>query len=284
MLAVYSVIILFATAAGATCGMGGGVIIKPLLDALSPYTSFQINLISALCVFCMAASSLVKHFASKRKSLLINAVAASLGALVGGVCGEFIFDAVTSAARSGLGASADMQIKIIQNAVLALLLVLVLIYMLLREKKGSSAQPLTVTAGNFVKVFAACCALGLISTFLGIGGGPINVCVLCIVLRAGTKDVTVYSLLTVFFAQAAKFIKLAATGGFIENAVFDVNLTWWALAIMAVVAVAGGLIGACANKKMSAKIVSVVYYAVIGLVIALNIYNIIINAVNIVSL
>ena len=44
-------------------------------------------------------------------------------------------------------------------------------------------------------------------------------------------------------------------------------------------AVAGGLLGAVLNKRLSLKAVNGIYYGVIGLVIALNVYNIIYNAV-----
>ena len=43
----------------------------------------------------------------------------------------------------------------------------------------------------------------------------------------------------------------------------------------------GGLLGAVLNKRLSSKAVNRIYYAVIGIVIALNIYNIIYNAVSI---
>ena len=258
MLAVFVIVILFATCVGATCGMGGGVIIKPVLDALSPMSAFQINFVSSMCVLAMALSSLVKHIFQKKSSHIPTAVAAACGAFAGGVAGEFIFEAVENAAGS-------------------VLLVGVLVYMLLRKEKGVYLPSTAMT----IKAFAACCVLGVISTFLGIGGGPINVCVLCLVLRTDTKEVTFYSLLTVMFAQVAKLFKLAVTGGFTSNVILDVNLEWWALVIMIAAAVIGGLLGAVLNKRLSSKAVNRIYYAVIGIVIALNIYNIIYNAVSI---
>ena len=275
MLAVFVLVILFATCAGATCGMGGGVIIKPVLDALSPMSTFQINFVSSMCVLAMALSSLVKHIFQKKSSHIPTAAAAASGAFAGGVAGEFIFEAVEKAASKILGENADALLKIIQNSVLALLLAGVLIYMLVRKSKGEYLPSPAMT----IKTFAACCVLGVISTFLGIGGGPINVCVLCLVLRTDTKEVTFYSLLTVMFAQVAKLFKLAVTGGFTSNVILDVNLQWWALLIMIFTAVAGGLLGAVLNKRLSLKAVNGIYYAVIGLVIALNVYNIIYNAV-----
>ena len=87
MLAVFVIVILFATCAGATCGMGGGVIIKPVLDALSPMSAFQINFVSSMCVLAMALSSLVKHVFQKKSSHIPTAVAAACGAFAGGVAG-----------------------------------------------------------------------------------------------------------------------------------------------------------------------------------------------------
>lgn len=260
--------------------MGGGVIIKPLLDALSPYSIFQINLISSLCVLCMALSSLIKHLIGKKKIFWKTVAYASLGALIGGLCGEFIFDAVKNAAVGAFGANADLLIKVIQNSVLAVLLIAVLVFMLVKKSQGNY-EP---SNSKIIKVFISCIVLGIISTFLGIGGGPINVCVLCIVMRSNTKEITFYSLFTVFWAQVAKLIKLATTGGFVNNAVFDGNLVWWAMLLMITFAVVGGIVGAVINKKCAAKIVSVVYYSVTIIVIALNLYNIVINAIGLVQL
>ena len=275
MIAVYLIIILFATLAGATCGMGGGVIIKPLLDAISSYTTFQINLVSSICVLAMALSSIVKHCIGKTKCLWKTAVCASMGSLIGGICGEFIFDAVRHQATAAFGKSADYQIKIIQNSVLASLLVCVLIFMLVKKPKNVYEQ----SNKRVIAVFVCSCVLGIISTFLGIGGGPINVCVLCIAMKSNMKEVTLYSLLTIFWAQVAKHIKLVVTGGFTNNVVFDASLTWWIMLVIAAVAVIGGIVGAIVNKKFPVKVVSCVYYAVIVLVIILNVYNIVINGI-----
>lgn len=62
MTAVYFLIALLATTAGAMTGMGGGVIIKPLLDLLGDYDAATIGVLSALTVFVM---SLVSQWQSK---------------------------------------------------------------------------------------------------------------------------------------------------------------------------------------------------------------------------
>lgn len=273
MIILYLLIILFATTSGAICGMGGGVIIKPLLDATSSYSTFQINLISSLCVLFMALSSLIKHIISKREILIKSVVFASFGALLGGVIGEFAFDGIKSLASS-LASRSESIIKIVQNSILAFLLIFVLIYMLKRKQSDGYKE----SRSKIIKVFCCCIILGIISTFLGIGGGPINVCALCIVMKADTKEVTPYSLFTVFFAQVAKMIKLSITGGFINEVVFDNSYTWYTMLLMIVVAIGGGLLGAIINKKLSNRSVTRLYYIVIVLVISLNIYNIIYNS------
>lgn len=274
MIVLYLFIILIATMAGATCGMGGGVIIKPLLDACSSYSTFQINFVSSLCVMTMALSSLIKHFIGKTKFFVKTSVFASIGALLGGVCGEYVFDAVKKSAILVLGESADIQIKIVQNIVLAVFLVLILVLMLVKKWNFSYEQ----SKKRITSVFICCCVLGMISTFLGIGGGPINVCVLCVAMKSNTKEVTTISLLTVFWSQVAKYIKLAFTGGFVSNVIFDMNLMWWTMLIMVVVAIIGGITGAALNKKLPLKIISNVYYIIICSVIALNLINIITNS------
>lgn len=276
MIILYIVIVFAATFVGSVCGMGGGVIIKPLLDALSPYSTFQINLASSLCVLCMAISSLGKRVFGKAKFCIKTAVSASAGALIGGVFGEFIFDAVKSAAIHAAGDEFEFQMKIIQNSVLAVLMIAVLVYMSRKKPSGEYTQ----TNAKLLSVFLFCVILGVISTFLGIGGGPINVCVLCMVMKAGTKEVGIYSLFTVMFAQIAKYIKLAATGGLFSGRIFDADFGWIVLSLLAIVAVIGGILGAIVNKKFSAKTVTGLYFSVIVLVIVLNIYNIIVNVIN----
>ena len=63
--ALYSIIIFIACTVGALVGIGGGVIIKPLLDFIGVHTVEVVGFISTCAVFAMSISSSVKHIASK---------------------------------------------------------------------------------------------------------------------------------------------------------------------------------------------------------------------------
>lgn len=268
----YVLIIEVATLGCAICGMGGGVIIKPIMDAVSGFSAMQISVISCTCVLAMSVSSLIKHFAAKTLFQLRSAVCLAIGAVVGGIAGDFVYDAVCNAAAvdSEYGESV---VKLVQNAVLALLMLFVLVYMLVLHKKGRCFHVKNVFATAAVGL-----ALGMVSSFLSIGGGPINVCVFCLVFGMDIKEAGPNSLITIVFTQTSKLIKMAISGTFSAQPLFDGQLSWPVFALMIAVAVVGGLLGAILNKKLSACTVGVVYYAAIGVVLCLNLYNVIYNA------
>ena len=70
MAAVYFLIALFATTAGAMTGMGGGVIIKPLLDLLGGYDTATIGVLSSLTVLIMSLVSVAKQMLKKTEIVL----------------------------------------------------------------------------------------------------------------------------------------------------------------------------------------------------------------------
>ncbi len=63
--------------------------------------------------------------------------------------------------------------------------------------------------------------LGICSSFLGIGGGPINVALIIYLFSFDTKTATVCSLVTILFAQISKLTTVALTTGF---GVFDLSI------------------------------------------------------------
>ena len=268
------VIILFATLIGSICGMGGGVIIKPLLDAITNLSTFQISLISGSCVLAMSIASLIKHYISKTPVDVKLAIFLSIGSIGGGFLGDFIFGLVEDMAIKSYGDNAQSLIKIIQNSVLLLLMILVLVYMLFIKKKGIHANVKNPIITTLVGLL-----LGTLSVFLDIGGGPINVCVFVLVFGMNLKLASVSSIITIFFAQITKFIKWSISGSFVKNPIFTADLPIYTFILLVVFAVVGGLVGAIINKKFSEKFVNVVYCSAIGFVSLLAIYNIIYNAI-----
>lgn len=270
MVFVFILIIFAATFIGSICGMGGGVIIKPLLDAASDYTPFQISVISGLCVLAMSAASLVKRFAAKQKFELPIVIGLTAGSIAGGLVGDIIFTTAQNAViSSGINANA---VTVVQNAMLGVFLLFVLSYMIFiqpKDKHFNVKNPVVMTLLGFI--------LGVISTFLGIGGGPIDVCVFCLVCGMTVKDSGANSLITIFFAQAAKIVKMAITGAFVTQTIITESLAVWVLVIMMSVSVIGGLVGAIINKKMSQGAVRILYCSALGFVAVLCVFNIIVK-------
>ena len=109
--------------------------------------------------------------------------------------------------------------------------------------------------------------LGIISSFLGIGGGPFNVAVFMLFFAMDMKSSTVYSVAVIIFSQLSNLTTLFAKTGFQEyDAVY--------LLYMIPAAVIGGYIGAKLNKKMSEGAISLLFNLVLLFIIGLNLYNV----------
>lgn len=108
--------------------------------------------------------------------------------------------------------------------------------------------------------------LGFIASFLGVGGGPINVAFLVLFFSMSVKESAVYSVGIIFFSQLSKLITTA-----VSHTVPQVDLT----AIIAAIACAvlGGLLGVKANKKFDEKIIKTVFTIVVSALAVINLYN-----------
>ena len=50
--------------------------------------------------------------------------------------------------------------------------------------------------------------LGVVSVFLGIGGGPLNIALLTLFFSFDMKECVVYSIATIFFSQLSKLFQV----------------------------------------------------------------------------
>ncbi len=254
---VYFLIAILATTAGALTGMGGGVIIKPVLDVLQGYDVSTIGVLSAVTVFAMAIASLGKQMAAKNPVPVKLAVPLACGAVVGGLVGQKMLDFV-------VGGMAGNTVTVIQNAILCFLILIVFIYMRVKEHLTSPALS-GMVPGILVGV-----GLGIASSFLGIGGGPINVAVLIYVFALSTKTAALCSIFVILFSQASKLIAVAVGTGF---AVYDLKM----LPAMVIGGVAGGFIGSALSKKFSEKTVEFWFNVIQIVVLGLAVLNIVRN-------
>ncbi len=94
--------------------------------------------------------------------------------------------------------------------------------------------------------------LGFLASFLGIGGGPVNVSLLMLMFALPIKEATLYSLSTIFFSQLAKLVTIALTSSFMR---FDLSMLFYVIPA----AVIGGLWGARFSRVLSPKKVTFIF-------------------------
>ena len=86
-----------ASVVGAICGIGGGVLIKPVLDAVSGLSVAAVSFLSACTVLSMTSCSMLRAF--KKGDTLINrsvSTPLAIGAALGGIAGKEIFRVLLS--------------------------------------------------------------------------------------------------------------------------------------------------------------------------------------------
>ena len=89
---LFFVVSLLASVAGAICGIGGGVIIKPVLDMAHLADVSTISFLSGCTVLSMSCYSVGKSMLAKDSSVdLKSGTYLAVGAAIGGVCGQQLF-------------------------------------------------------------------------------------------------------------------------------------------------------------------------------------------------
>ncbi len=110
-------------------------------------------------------------------------------------------------------------------------------------------------------------ALGVGSSYLGIGGGPINHVVLFYFFTMATKRAASSSLNIILFSQATSTASLLLSGG---SEGVDLVL----LAAMVVCGILGGVVGRKVNAKIDDRTVDKLFMGLMVLIILINAYNI----------
>ena len=273
---IFPIVVIIASIVGAIAGIGGGVIIRPVLDAFGYFDTAEItNMISTMCVVFGTSTSIIRHISSKTKiENRKTAVFLGIGAVVGGIAGQLLFQFVKDASNKDV-------LIIVQSSILILLLIFVLVYMQIFLPKGK-----TLHINNFIVTIIIGIFLGICSTFLGIGGGPINVAVLLLFFGMSMKQAAINSLITIIFSQLAKIVMAACDGTFVTLFTLDqlptvADQNWWIFLIILVpISIIGSLLGNWFNKKMSNKGVQIVYTATTVAIILINVYLIIMSGIN----
>lgn len=246
-------ICLIASAVGAICGIGGGIIIKPVLDAFDIMSVQQVSFLSGCTVLCMAAYTVfLSRLRGERELDTKTAAPLALGAAAGGVVGKLLFQWLSRGASSPAFA----------QAVCLLCMTLgTFFYALLQSRiKTHSVE------GAAPRALIGL-ALGLISSFLGIGGGPINLVALSFLFSMEPKTAAKNSIYIILVSQAASLLFSLFT-----QTVPDVSMLM--LLTMALGGVGGGILGRLINKRILAGGVHALFLAVNVLIIFICAYNI----------
>ena len=253
----YVVLALGATILGSLSGMGGGVIMKPVMDFMQDYDSATIGILSSITVFSMSFVSLLRGYGAQRQSgklPILKLIVLSVGSVCGGTAGQYSYARIADSVHN------NHIVTLIQNICLFVLVCAVFMYMLNSDKIKKHAF-------SSVWLYALCgIALGFISSFLGIGGGPFNVVLLMYLFSFEIKAATFASLMTIFFAQIAKLTSVFFTTGF---SVYDLTMA----PVMVVCAIAGGLAGTQLKAKLSGKSVAFLFNCVQASIMLLCVIN-----------
>ncbi|MCI9047852.1 MAG: sulfite exporter TauE/SafE family protein [Hungatella sp.] len=254
---IFAAVSFLASVAGAICGIGGGVLIKPLLDTFGVLSVASISFLSGCTVLSMSCYSVVK--ARMSGSSLVDmktGTPLAIGAALGGVAGKMMFQYL-----SGLVENKD-QVGAVQAGCLLFITLGTLIYTV-RKDKIKTRQ--VTNAGICIAIGLV---LGILSSFLGIGGGPINLVVLFYFFSMDTKTAAQNSLYIILFSQIASLVNTLATGSVPE---FAIGL----LVIMVGCGILGGAAGRMINRRMDAGMVNRLFIGLMIAIMMICVYNMI---------
>lgn len=253
---VFFIVCFGASVVGAICGIGGGVIIKPVLDSFGVLDVTTISFLSGCTVLSMTTYSVVKNKISGESHVSKKiGLPLAIGAAAGGLIGKWLFSFVKSLSDN------PNKVGAVQALCLTIVTVGTLVYTIYKEKIK------TCHVDNAAVCILIGVFLGIMSSFLGIGGGPINLVVLFFFFSMSTKIAAENSLYIIFFSQIASLISTIVSGSVPE---FEIGV----LILMAAGGIAGGICGRSVNKKINEKTVDKLFIGLMVVMIAINIYNI----------
>lgn len=249
------IICLLASSVGAIVGAGGGVIIKPVLDMLGILPVSTVSFCSGCTVLGMSVCSLIRNRNDGVKLQIKTSTALAIGAVLGGLVGKWLFELV----KNGFGN--ERVLGAVQAVFLTLITIGVFLYVCNKDKLPSK---------NVKNIFAAVIIgifLGIISSFLGIGGGTSNVAVLFFFFSMEAKEAAKNSLYIIIFSQISSIVTALMTGSVPD-------FEWLHLLCMVIGGIGGALTGAAISKRIDNKGVEKILKALLVVIILIDFYNV----------
>lgn len=252
---LYLLVSFLASVAGAICGIGGGVIIKPVLDMAGLANVSTISFLSGCTVLSMSCYSVGRNLISGESRVdFKTGTPLAMGAAIGGIAGNQLFKVIKGAFEN------QNMVGSVQAVCLALITVATIVYAVFTHRIHThhvSKALLCVLIGL---------TLGIMSSFLGIGGGPINLMVLSFFFSMDTKTAAQNSLYIILFSQTASLITTLITQSVPE-------FEWLALVLMVIGGIAGGAAGRVFYRKMNNRAVDKLYMVLMCIIVCISIYN-----------
>ena len=256
---IYIVILIITVGAsliGAVSGVGGGVIIKPLLDSFGIMSVADASFLSGCTVLSMSFFCVVKSRVGADSNISIRvSTALAIGSVLGGIIGKGLFQSIWDNA-----ANKDV-VGLIQALCMVVITVATLIYTI-KMKRIS-----THCVKNLLATTLLGLVLGVLSSFLGIGGGPINLIVLYFFFSMEIKVAAENSLYIIMFSQISSLLRTILT-----NTV--PNVRGLILILMICGGIAGAVIGRKINKTIRAEKINKMFIGLMSAIIIINIYNV----------
>lgn len=243
-----------ASAVGAIAGFGGGVIIKPVLDAAGLLPVSTVSFLSGCTALGMALSSTIQTRKSDVKLELRTSTPLAAGAAAGGIIGKFLFELIKNNFQSEniLGGIQAVCLTVITAGVFSYVCV---------KGRLKSFQVENISACLLIGI-----VLGVISSFLGIGGGTSNVAVLFLFFSMDAKKAAKNSLYIIIFSQSASIIQAILT-----NTVPPFQPE--ELLLMVGGGIVGAFAGAFVSKKISVKAVEKLLKLLLIIIICIDVSN-----------
>ena len=252
---LYFIVSFLASIIGAICGIGGGVIIKPVLDLCGLASVSTISFLSGCTVLSMSCYSVLKNLSSgeSRVDMKIGTPLA-VGGAAGGILGKQMFSAVKALFSN------PNTVGSVQAVCLALLTVGTLLYTIYKDRIR------TKQITNLWVCLIIGLALGILSSFLGIGGGPFNLVILFYFFSMETKTAAQNSLYIILFSQVTSLLTTLFTRSVPEFA-------WPALILMIAGGIGGGMVGRKLNRRLDNAAVDRLFMGLMAVIILISVFN-----------
>ena len=247
-------ICLISSTVGSIVGAGGGVIIKPVLDLIGILPVSTVSFCSGCTVLAMAVCSLLRGRKDGVKLELRTSTILAVGAVLGGLVGKWMFEQV----RNGVGS--EKLLGSIQAITLTVITIGVYLYVCNKDKLPSKhlTNPLAIIVTGL--------GLGVISSFLGIGGGTSNVAVLFFFFSMEAKQAAKNSLYIIIFSQLSSIFTSVVTG---SVPAFE----WLHLLSMIAGGVTSAFVGSAISKRIDNRGVEKLLKILLLLIICIDLYN-----------